>query len=321
VNRWIDGNGALRAQKPPRPAAPVRNPACGRQHAAAPAAARHPRLPRRSRRFAPPQKAEELAPRFPPQPRFRPLPRRERSPRSPRESILRPARYQRFNRGRTPYYKTWWFWNPARPWSSSVAQVAASTSPLVPTIPAAALACLPGGEIAMRRTAVLLRTRRHAGTCLARAGQHQDRGRGVERPCSFRRPGQRAHRGHRHRIENLPPHGRQRPARRSLSSNLFPSARRARLHGYRTGLRKQNRSRRANRKRDLCFRAKPAASSCSSRSCRGLLNCSVDPHLRRRGLRSAHRCFSKLPAYDPSVPLSPPDAGVGGNGGTGGSSA
>jgi hypothetical protein len=54
-------------------------------------------------------------------------------------------------------------------------------------------------------------------------------------------------------------------------------------------------------------------------NCRGLLNCSVD-HTCAAGACDQPIAVSNLPAYDPSVPLSPPDAGVGGNGGTGASS-
>jgi hypothetical protein len=54
-------------------------------------------------------------------------------------------------------------------------------------------------------------------------------------------------------------------------------------------------------------------------NCRGLLNCSVD-YTCADGACDQPIAVPNLPAYDPSVPLSPPDAGVGGNGGTGGSS-
>jgi Protein of unknown function (DUF1566) len=53
-------------------------------------------------------------------------------------------------------------------------------------------------------------------------------------------------------------------------------------------------------------------------NCRGL-NCSAD-HTCAAGACDQPIAVPNLPPYDPSVPLSPPDAGVGGNGGTGGSS-
>ena len=44
-------------------------------------------------------------------------------------------------------------------------------------------------------------------------------------------------------------------------------------------------------------------------NCRGFLNCSVD-HTCAAGVCDQPIAVSKLPAYDPSVPLSPPDAGT-----------